>query len=167
MLANKIRGYEAVRDISKFKKIKVDLGVTELELEVRVPLRTELDQLQASILAPDPARVDVVYARLTKDLIDTVTPEIAQALSEANTDLQVSGDKVTYQGVDVKQTAMQLASWEIQVEKYFSLIKSAVGEPINESFEQINNEFTTEQITSFIKAIQVALYPPIDEVKKN
>ena len=68
MLANKLPGYESIRSIAKFKAIEVDLGSQLLKLEVRVPLRSELDEINRKISLPNQDAIDHEYKNLTKDL---------------------------------------------------------------------------------------------------
>ena len=82
-------------------------------------------------------------------------------------DFVVDGKSITYKGTDLKVLAWQLASWHVQVELYFALIRSATSEPIKEPYEQIASEFTDEQIRNFVLAISAAINPQADEVKKN
>ena len=162
---SKIKGYEAVRENAKYKKISVDLGTQLLELEVRVPLRAELDAINRRVAIPSEEAKDKQYALLTKDL-DFNDPDFAQAL-EATSTFSMKDGEIYYEDKSVKVLAWQLASYHTQIEQYFSLIKSATGEPITETYEDISNEFTEEQIRNFMEAITKAIHPEVADVKKN
>lgn len=164
-IVNKLNGYEAIRAIAKYKKISVDLGTQILELEVRVPLRLEMDEINRKVAMPSTEATDAQYKLLTKDL-DFDDPELAKVIEATGTFKMVDGE-VSYDGKSVKLLAWQLASYQTQIEEYFALIKSASGEPITESYAEIAGEFTDEQIRNFVGAIQKAIYPQVDDVKKN
>jgi hypothetical protein len=57
--------------------------------------------------------------------------------------------------------------WQSKVEEYFHLLISETGEPINETFDQIEQEFPDEVIKTIVDEIDKAIKPTYDSVKKN
>lgn len=168
MLADKLSNYKEIRAQCKYKTIEVQLGNQVLTIDVRVPLKGELEELNRLGLAPTQERLDAIKNSFTKDLKESFTPELAKALRDADSDLLFDDQGgITYKGENLDNLAFQLACWHVKVEQYFSLLKSATGEPINESYEEIAAEFTEEQIRNFVQAIHEAISPSADSVKKS
>ena len=57
--------------------------------------------------------------------------------------------------------------WETKVEEYFHLLQSETGEPVNESYEEIAEEFTEPVIRQIVEDIEAAIKPDYKTAKKN
>ena len=162
---SKLKGYEAIRENAKYKKITVDLGTQLLELEVRVPLRAENEALTRRVSIPSDEAVDAQYKVLTGGL-NFDDPDFTKVIEATKTFKVVDGE-IFYQDTNCKILAWQIACYQMQVEEYFKLLKSATGEPVSETYEEISSEFTDEQIKNFVAAIADAIHPKVEDIKKN
>jgi hypothetical protein len=70
-------------------------------------------------------------------------------------------------GTSVRRVAELSAIWQTQVEKYFALLESQTGEPINETFDQISEEFPESVIKEIVGKIDEAIRPNYKDTKKN
>ena len=70
-------------------------------------------------------------------------------------------------GNSVRHIAQMTATWQMQVEKYFSLLHSVTGEPITESYDEIAEEFPEVIIREIVAKIDEAIRPNYKETKKN
>jgi hypothetical protein len=170
-IANKLgQDYEAIRAASRFKTIKVKLNDIEFDLKVRVPVKRELDAIMADISTPPQAVADAMYTKLSQPLIDSLSgaePGLMDALNSDGDKIKILENDVILDGTSVRQIAVMSAIWQTQVEKYFSLIQSVTGEPVNESFEEISEEFPDEVIREIVTKIDQAIRPSYKDTKKN
>ena len=56
---------------------------------------------------------------------------------------------------------------EQRVEEYFHLLQSEIGDPIDETYEQIAAEFPEPVIKEIMQAIEGAIRPDYKNAKKN
>lgn len=162
--------YEAIRAAARFKTIKVQLNDVEHELKVRIPVKREMEEMLKSIAAPDKARIDAAFEALAGTLKTTIKEAEEGFLDAINADaekLKVTEDDVIVNGTSVRQIATMTAMWHEQVERYFGLLQSATGEPVNESFEEIAEEFPEQVIREIIHKIDKTIRPNYEETKKN
>lgn len=162
--------YEDVRVAARYKTIKVDLNDVSFELKVRVPVKREMEEMLAKITTPDPKAVTEIFDRLSKPLRESVAENGAEFLETLNSDgdrLKITDDDVIVNGTSIKQVSNLAAIWQTQVTSYFSLLQSETGEPINESYDEIAEEFPDAVIKEIITKIDEAIRPSYKETKKN
>jgi hypothetical protein len=70
-------------------------------------------------------------------------------------------------GNSVKQVATFNAMWETKVEEFFHLLQSENGEAIDETYEQISEEFPEPVIRQIVEDIESAIKPDYKTAKKN
>jgi len=164
------KSYEQNRDQAKLKTIHLEIGNAKFSLKVRIPLKREMEQLIDKIAHPDPAVVEVIYERLSGPLKETITnggEEFAKAMREGDTNLIVTDDDVFLQGNSVRQVATFTAMWETKVQEYFHLLQSETGDAINETYEEIAEEFPESVIRQIVEDIEAAIKPDYKTAKKN
>jgi hypothetical protein len=170
-LATKLgKSYEKNREQAKVKTIQLEIGNAQFSLKVRIPLKKEMEEMIDKISHPDSALVEFIYDKLAEPLKKTVADggeEFAKAMSESETGLVVTSDDVFLQGSSVRQVATYTAMWETKVQEYFHLLQSETGEPINESYEEIAEEFPESVIKQIIEDIESAIKPDYKTAKKN
>ena len=93
--------------------------------------------------------------------------EFLTALNNEKQMLKITDDDVIIDGSSVKQVAGMTAMWEARVEEYFSMLQSETGEPVNETYEQISEEFPEQVIRQIIENIETVIKPDYKATKKN
>lgn len=169
--ANKLgSNYSDVRTNARYKTITVQANDVAFDIKVRIPVKREMDSLTSSITEPDQARVDAIYESLGTPLRKTLEDAeegFMEALNKDGDKILITDNDVIVDGTSVRQVAKMTAIWQTQVEKYFSLLQSATGEPITESFEEIAEEFPEAVIREIVSKIDEAIKPNYKESKKN
>lgn len=170
-LATKLgKSYEQSREQAKQKTIHLEIGNAKFSLKVRIPLKREMEQLIEDVSHPPAELVDAIYDRLATPLKKTIEDggeEFAKAMSEADSGITITDNDVIVQGSSVRQVATFTAMWETKVEKYFHLLQSETGEPIDETYEQIAEEFPEPVIKQIVEDIEAAIKPDYKTAKKN
>ena len=170
-LASKLgKSYEKNRDKAKLKTITLEIGNAKFDLKVRVPLKKEMEIIIDKITKPSEEKVNAIYEKLASPLIKTVNEggaEFKKALEENDNTIVILENDVLLQGKSVKEIATFTAMWEIKVEEYFHLLQSETGEPINESYDQISDEFPESVIKQIIEDIENYVKPDYKNTKKN
>lgn len=162
--------YSQVRDQVKIKKIEITVGSVIFNLRVRVPLKREMEQIIDRISNPSPDLVEQIYERLSKPLRETITEggnEFLEVLNKDKPVITVLDDDIILDGNSVKQVATFTAMWETKVQEFFHLLQSESGEPINETYEQILEEFPEAVIRQIVEDIESAVKPDYKTAKKN
>lgn len=170
-LANKLgASYEKVKAETKLKTIHIDLEEVKFDLKVRVPLKKEMEEITAKILTPDQARVEKIFKRLTEPMVKALEEggeDFVKALNDKKQTLIKTDDDLIVDGTSVRQVANFSAIEENKVEQYFHLLVSETGEPVNETYEQIIEEFPEFVIREIVAEIDKAIKPDYKTVKKN
>jgi len=162
--------YSDVRANAKFKTISIQANDVVFELKVRIPVKREMDSMTTDITEPGQHLIDVIYDRLAEPLrktLEAAEEGFIEALNKDSDKLRLTDDDVIVDGTSVRQIAKMTAVWQAQVEKYFSLLKSATGEPINETYDEIAEEFPEAVIREIVTKIDEAIKPNYRESKKN
>lgn len=162
--------YESIRAASRIKTIKVAINDVECELKVRVPVKREMDEITAKLSTPEPTLVEQLYEEMSKPLRDTVSgveDGFLEALNANGEKMRFTDNDVIVNGTSVRNVATLSALWQKQVEMFFSLLQTQTGEPVNESYEEIANEFSESVIREIIKSIDEAIRPSYQDAKKN
>jgi len=162
--------YTQVRDQVKIKKIEIIVGSVIFNLCVRVPLKREMEQMLDRISKPSDELIEQIYDRLSKPLKESIAEGGDEFLEIINKDKQVitliDGD-IVLDGNSVRQVATFTAMWETKVQEFFHLLQSESGEPINETYEQIAEEFPEPVIRQIVDDIESAIKPDYKTAKKN
>jgi hypothetical protein len=170
-ISNKLGAdYEAIRAAARFKTIHVKLNDIEFDLKVRIPVKREMEAITATISDPDADRVNVVYENLAAPLrktLDEAEEGFLEALNADKEKIKITDNDLVIDGNSVRNLAKMTVIWQMQVEKYFSLLQSATGEPITESFDEIAEEFPESIIKEIVSKIDEAIRPNYKEAKKN
>lgn len=164
------QNYEAIRAAARYKAIKVNLNDIDFELKVRVPVKREMEEMMAVIANPPNEIVQQIYEQLSAPLLKSIEEagnDFISALNEAGEKIKVLDDDIVVDGNSVRKIAQMSAIWQTQVEKYFALLQSATGEPINESFDEITEEFPDAVVKEIVEKIDAAIRPNYKEAKKN
>jgi hypothetical protein len=169
--ANKLGpSYEAVRAQARIKTIKVTLNDVECELKIRVPVKREMDEMIEKISTPELSKINEIYQKLSKPLLATLEKAedgFIEAINLENEQLKITDDDVVVNGTSVRQVATMSAIWQTQIENYFSLLQTPTGEPVNESFDEISEEFPESVLREIVQKIDDAIKPKYNETKKN
>lgn len=162
--------YKMVADQVKLKNITINSGAVKFDLKVRIPLKKEMERIATQIANPSKEMVDKLYDELAAPLLKIVKEGGEDFLAAINTSKQVVSvldDDVMVEGSSVRQVAQFTAMWHTRVEVYFSLLQSESGEPINETYEQIAEEFPEQIIRQIVDDIEAAIRPDYKTAKKN
>ena len=154
----------------KIKSIKCQIGEAEFTLRVRIPIKREMEAITESITNPDPDRIEATFNRLAEPIKKAVADggeELVNLLNTNKEKIVITEADVILDGTSVRQTAHLMAMWEIKVEQMFHLLQSETGEPINESYEQIIEEFPESVIKMLVDEIEQTIKPDYRSAKKN
>ena len=101
-LANKLgKSYEIVADQSKIKRVTVDLGDVKFDIRVRVPLKKEMEEINAKIVNPPEDRIAKIYENFAAPLRKTIEEggkEFLEALNKDRQAIQVLDDDLIVDG---------------------------------------------------------------------
>jgi hypothetical protein len=164
------KGIQQIAEDLPIRKITVDLGEIKFDLRLRVPLKKQMEEINARILTPTPEKVEEIYQRLASPMRNTLAEggeEFLKALNDRKQTIVVTDDDLIVDGTSVRQLAQLQAMDETKVEEYFRLLMSETNESINETFEQITAEFPEFVVKEIVAAIQGAIAPDYKSVKKN
>lgn len=167
-LGNKLgKAFEDVKPRLNIKTISIEVGDTNINWRVRVPVKREIEELTARIMTPTAERIESIFQRLSAPVLETLkdaTPEFKESISST---IQVTDNDVVIDGKSVRQIASLSAIEEARVEEYFRLLVSETDEPINESYDQITAELPEFFIREVIQAIEAVIRPDYKATKKN
>lgn len=164
------KAIQQVGDELQIRKITVDLGEVKFDLRVRVPLKKQMEEINARILSPAPEKVEAIYQRLSEPMRKTLEEggeEFVKALNERKQAVILSDDDLIIDGTSIRQVAQLQAMEESKVEEYFHLLVSETDAPVTETFEEITAEFPEFVIKEIVVAIQGAIAPDYKTTKKN
>lgn len=164
------KGIQQVADDLQIRKVTVDLGEVKFDLRVRVPLKKQMEEINAQILNPTPEKVEAIYQRLSEPMRKTLEEggeDFVKALNEKKQAVVMTADDLIIDGTSIRQVAQLQAMEEAKVEQYFALLVSETNEVVNETYEQITAEFPEFVIKEIVSAIQGAIAPDYKTVKKN
>lgn len=162
--------YESIRSAARFKTIKININDTPFDLKVRIPVKRELEEMTAEISNPASEVVEAIYQELSAPLMKTLSEAdegFINALNSESEKIKVLDNDVIVEGNSIRQVAHLTAIWHTQVQRYFGLLQSATGEPINESYDEIADEFPEAVIKEIIEKIDSAIRPNYKDAKKN
>lgn len=169
--AQKLGGsYEAVKDQVKIKKLTIEVGTVKFDVRVRIPLKKEMEALIEQVANPSEEMINRIFERLSKPVMDSVKEggeDFLKAINAEKDVIVISKDDLMLDGQSVRQIAMFTAMWENKVESYFHLLQSESGVPIDETFEQIAEEFPEPVIRQIVEAIEGSIKPDYKSSKKN
>lgn len=170
-IASKLgKQFEQVKTSIQIKTITVDLGDVKFNLKMKVPLKKEMEEINAKILTPSKERVDQVFEKLAGPMRKTLEDggeEFIKALNANKQSVEMTEDDLIVDGVSLRQVAQYQAIEEVRIEEFFHLLVSETGEPVNESFEQISAEFPEFAMKEIAQSIQSAIAPDYKSAKKN
>jgi hypothetical protein len=162
--------YEQVKDQAKLKKINISIGDVSFNLKVRIPLKKEMENMIETISNPSQDKIDQIFVTLSEPIkksIETGGEEFLKAINSEKETIKLINDDIIIDGNSIKQIANLTAIWESKVEQYFHLLESETGEPINETFEEISNEFPEQVIKQIVEDIENSIKPNYNTAKKN
>lgn len=161
---------EALKADLPVKTIKIDLGEVKFDLKVRVPLKKDMEAMNARILTPPVEKVNAVYENMASPLRKTLEEggeEFMAALKDQGKGIELLENDLIVDGTSLRQVASFTAIEEQRVEEYFHLLVSETGEPVTESYDQIVAEFPDFVIKEIVAAIQGVIAPDYKTAKKN
>lgn len=164
------KSYDKVKADIKIKTIHIDLDEVKFDLKVRVPLKKEMEEITGRILSPNQEKVDAIFKRLAEPMIKALEEggeEFTKAINEKKQVIVKTDDDLIVDGTSVRQVANFSAIEETRTEEYFHLLVSETGEPVNETYEQITEEFPEFVIRAVVSEIDAAIKPDYKTVKKN
>lgn len=164
------KALQQVTDDLPIRKITIDLDEVKFDLRVRVPLKKQMEEINARILSPTPEKVEAVYQRLSAPMRQTIAEggeEFMKALNDSKQIVSVTDNDLVIDGTSVRQIAQLQAMEEQKVEEYFHLLVSETGMVVDETYEQIIAEFPEFVVKEIVSAIQGAVAPDYKSVKKN
>lgn len=162
--------YDSIKESIKYRNISIEFDTIKFDLKVRIPLKREMEEILADITSPKAKTVNAIYKRLSKPILDSVKEGGEKFLETVNAEKQyitILDDDLILDGTSIKQVATMTAMFETRVEKYFHLLQSETGEPINESFAQISEEFPESLIKQIVETIEQTIKPDYKTTKKN
>lgn len=165
-LGNKL-GKAVQQDTLQVRKITIDLGETKFDLRVKVPLKKQIEDINARIFSPSTERTEAIYQRLSEPMLKTLQEggeEFVKALGES---VVVKDDDLIVDGTSLRQVSQIQAMEEAKVEEYFHLLVSETEESVNETYDEITAQLPEFVVKEIVIAIQSAISPDYKSIKKN
>ena len=162
--------YSNVKEKIKFRKIIIKYDDYEFDLTVRIPLKHEMEDLIADISLPNETRAKELFEKYANPIRKSVEEGGEDFLSVVNKEKEyivINDDDIILDGNSVKQVANLTSMWEKKVVRYFHLLKSETDVPIDETFEQIVEEFSEPIVKLIVDERDKAIKPDYNTVKKN
>lgn len=170
-IANKLgENFANLKDKIKIKTIKIEWDGSEYDFKIRVPLKKEIEEMTQRILNPEKQRVDNFYNEFTASLNKTLDDENQDLMEVINKDkptLVRTDDDIILDGTSLRQFSMFKVMDMVKVEEHFHLLQSETDIPINESYDDILNEFPEQFVKILVAAIEKAIRPDYLETKKG
>jgi len=164
------RNLAQVAEEINIRKVSIDLGEVKFDVRVRVPLKKQMEELNARVLSPAQEMVDAIYESLSAPMRATLQEggeEFLKALNDRKQTIVVTDNDLIIDGTSIRQIAQLQAMEQSKVEEYFRLLVSETGEPVNETYDQITAEFPEFVVKEIVSAIQGAIAPDYKTTKKN
>lgn len=165
-LGNKL-GKAVQQDTLQVRKITIDLGETKFDLRVKVPLKKQIEDINARIFSPSTERTEAIYQRLSEPMLKTLQEggeDFVKALGES---VVVKDDDLIVDGTSLRQVSQIQAMEEAKVEEYFHLLVSETEESVNETYDEITAQLPEFVVKEIVIAIQSAISPDYKSIKKN
>lgn len=165
-LGNKL-GKAVQQDTLQVRKITIDLGETKFDLRVKVPLKKQIEDINARIFSPSTERTEAIYQRLSEPMLKTLQEggeDFVKALGES---VIVKDDDLIVDGTSLRQVSQIQAMEEAKVEEYFHLLVSETEESVNETYDEITAQLPEFVVKEIVIAIQSAISPDYKSIKKN
>ena len=162
--------YTQAQEQAKIKAIKLSVGEAEFTLRVRIPIKKEMEAITDSISNPEPDFIQAIYESLANPIKESAAEggdDFLKAFNAESDRLVIKDDDVILDGTSLRNAALLTAMWQTKVESMFHLLQSETGEPINESYEQITEEFPESVIRLIVDEIEQAIKPDYRSAKKN
>ena len=162
--------FASVREKLKFRTVRVEFDDASFDVQVRIPLKHEMEAISERIQNPSAEHIEKIYKRFSAPLLQTVKEggdDFLKALNEGDQKIIISDDDVVVGGTSMRQVALMTAMSEVRTQEYFRLLQSETGEPITESFEEITAEFPEQVVKLMVEAIDNAIKPDYQKAKKN
>jgi hypothetical protein len=154
----------------KFRTVHIELEDAEFDLKARVPFKREMEAIIDKISSPASDVTEAIYQRITASLrksIDEGGEEFLTAINADKTMIVVTSNDIVLDGNSMRQMAVLTAMWETKVEEYFHLLQSETGEPINETFAEIMEQFPESVVRHIVERIEQTVKPDYSTAKKN
>lgn len=164
------KSLQQIADELPIRKVTIDLGEVRFDVRVRVPLKKQMEELNARVLSPAPEKVDAIYESLSAPMRATLEEggdEFLKAINERNQTIVVTDNDLVIDGTSIRQVAQLQAMEHAKVEEYFHLLVSETGEPVTETYDEITAEFPEFVVKEIVNAIQGAIAPDYKTTKKN
>ena len=169
--ANKLgSSYSKVKDQTKIKTVTIEAGEVKFDLRVRIPLKKEMEEMVERIQNPSKEKVEEVYKKLSTPILESMKEGGEKFLDSINSEkeiIKIDDDDVVLNGTSVRSVSTLTAIWEIKIEEYFHLLQSETGEPIDETYDQICEEFPELIVKMIVDEIEQAIKPSYSNSKKN
>ena len=159
--------FDQVKDQVKIKSIPMEIGQAKFTLKVRIPLKKEMEEIIDSISNPPAERIEAVYNRFSKPILDTLQDGGDELQDTVKQVITVLDNDIIVDGNSVRNVSRFSAMWEIKVEKFFSLLQSETDTPVNETYQQIVDEFPEQVIRQIVEEVEAAVKPDYKTSKKN
>ena len=162
--------YNEVKNKIKIKTITINYDDKTFDLKVRILLKREMEELIEEIANPPKERIEELYSKFSAPIqksIDDGGEDYIKALNAEKPVLIILDNDMVLDGNSIRHVSTMTAAWELKVERYFGLLQSDIGIPVNETFAQISDELPESLIKVIMDEIEGAIKPSYKDVKKN
>lgn len=162
--------YTQAQEQAKIKAIKLSVGEAEFTLRVRIPIKKEMEEITLHISNPAKDLIQSIYETLANPIKASALEggeDFIKSFNAESERLIIKENDVILDGTSLQNAAMLMAMWQTKVESMFHLLQSETGEPINESYDQITEEFPESVIRLIVDEIEQAIKPDYKSAKKN
>ena len=158
---------------TKYIPIELTVGESPLKLEIRLPLKAEVEAIRVAYSTPDASKVDDEYKRLS-DPVKAVltqlrasgddTPSDSLGIKEEDDDTWVRGSDGVQ--VSLKTVARFNVSTQIKTQLLFALIKREEGEA-EPTYDDIVAQLPESVVKAIVAGIEEAIHPSYEVTRKK
>lgn len=149
----------------KYKTITIPTGDGEVKLEVRMPLKAEVDAIASRISNPDPARVEAKYQELIEPIASVALSTDPEVLKLA--DIVVQDSDYIVKGSSVRIVSHASVMSEVRIEEYIALIRGEQDDEEPSTYDELVAELPEEFIRLLADKVESVIYPTYETARKN
>lgn len=157
----------------KYIPIKLDIGDSALDIQIRLPLKAEIEAIRSAYSTPDELKIEDEYQRLSSPVL-TVLAELESkaedglaesigVIKEEN-DTRVRGSDGQF--VSLRTVAKYNVSNQIKTQLLFALIKREEGEE-EPTYESIVEQLPESVVRAIVEGIEEAIHPSYEVARKK
>lgn len=158
---------------TRYIPIELEVAGQPLKIEIKLPLKAEIEAIRLAYSTPDERLVDEEYNHLSEPILAVLaqlkesgdeSPAEALGISQEGNDTYVKNSEGVK--VSLRTVAKHNVSNQIKTQLLFSLIKRDEGEP-EPTYEDILEQLPESVARVIMAAIEEAIHPTYEAIRKK